>query len=253
MMRKSTRNSPRQLARNSTLQLVRNSLRLLELNSTLQSVQGTMLNTGSIIACMVACLVLVAGISGCRVSVDKGPNGEDKRVQVDTPFGGIHVNTDETTAADLGLPVYPGAEIVKDKDNDKSADIRMGFGDWELRVKVVNYSAADGQDKVVAFYKKAMARYGDVIACQNNAAVGTPATTSEGLTCADQGGANVKIDTGDHNHGYNVDQKGFQLKAGSKRHQHIVGFESSAPGQTRFALVALDLPAGAVGDLGKSE
>jgi hypothetical protein len=43
------------------------------------------------------------------------------------------------------------------------------------------------------------------------------------------------------------------LKAGSKRHQHIVGFESSAPGQTRFALVALDLPAGVVGDSDKSQ
>jgi len=33
------------------------------------------------------------------------------------------------------------------------------------------------------------------------------------------------------------------LKAGSKRHQHIVGFEEPKAGQTRFALVALDLPA----------
>ncbi|MGB8030914.1 MAG: hypothetical protein WCF30_14780 [Terracidiphilus sp.] len=202
---------------------------------------------------LLACLLLAAGIAGCRVQVDKGPNGEDKKVQVDTPFGGIHVNTDETTAADLGLPVYPGAEIVKDKDNDKSADIHIGFGEWELRVKVVNYSAPDSQDKVVAFYKKALTRYGDVIACQDHAPVGTPTETSEGLTCADQGGANVKIDTGDHNHGYNADQQGFELKAGSKRHQHIVGFESSAPGQTRFALVALDLPAAAVGESDKSD
>jgi hypothetical protein len=33
------------------------------------------------------------------------------------------------------------------------------------------------------------------------------------------------------------------LKAGSKRHQHIVGFENPKEGTTRFALVALDLPA----------
>src|ERR1700691_3225684 len=159
---------------------------------------------------LLACLTLAAGIAGCRVQVDKGPNGEDKRVQVDTPFGGIHVNTDQTTAADLGLPVYPGADIVKDKNNDKSADIHMGFGEWELRVKVVNYSSSDSQDKVVAFYKKALTRYGDVITCQDHAPVGTPTVTSEGLTCADQGGANVKIDTGDHNHGYNADQDGLE-------------------------------------------
>jgi hypothetical protein len=210
-----------------------------------------MLNIGGLAGSTIACVLLAAGIAGCRVNVDKGPNGEDKKVQIDTPFGGIHVNTDQTSAADLGLPVYPGADIVKDKDNDKSADIHMGFGEWELRVKVVNYSASDGQDKVVAFYKKALTRYGDVIACQGNTPVGTPTVTSEGLTCADDKNntTTVQIDRKD----YGTSDDSFELKAGSKRHQHIVGFQSSAPGQTRFALVALDLPAGVAGDSGKSE
>ena len=75
--------------------------------------------------------------------MDKGANGEDKNVQVDTPFGGVHVNTDQTTAADLGLPVYPGAQIVSDNDKHKSADVHLGFGEWELRVKVVYYSTPD--------------------------------------------------------------------------------------------------------------
>ena len=87
------------------------------------------------------CLALAAGMAGCRIHVDKGANGEDKNVQVDTPFGGIHVNTDQTTAADLGLPAYPGAQIAADKEDDKSADIHVGFGEWEMRVMVVNYSS----------------------------------------------------------------------------------------------------------------
>src|ERR1700722_11308279 len=101
-----------------------------------------------------------AGVTGCfRVHVEKGAGGEDKNVQVDTPFGGVHVNTDQTSAADLGLPAYPGAQIVKDKDNDKSADIHLGFGEWQLRVKAVNYATADSQDKVIAYYKQALGRY----------------------------------------------------------------------------------------------
>ena len=83
-------------------------------------------------------LALAAGMAGCRVNVDKDANGEDKNVQVDTPFGGVHVNTDQTTAADLGLPVYPGAEPVKGDDQHKSADVHLGFGEWELRVKAVS-------------------------------------------------------------------------------------------------------------------
>lgn len=200
-----------------------------------------------------AVLALAGGISGCRVHVDKGANGEDKNVQVDTPFGGMHVNTGQTTAADLGLPVYPGAQVVADKDNDKSADVHMGFGEWELRVKAVNYATPDSQAQVQAFYKKALGRYGDVISCQGDQVVGTPASTPEGLTCQDDNKNSVKVKVNSGNFAYSSNGDGFSLKAGSKRHQHIVCFESSPAGQTRFSLVAIDLPAGLVGESGKSD
>ncbi len=203
-------------------------------------------------ACLLGCLALAAGVAGCRIHVDKGANGEDKNVQVDTPFGGIHVNTDQTTAADLGLPVYPGAEIAADKEGDKSADIHMGFGEWEMRVMVVNYSSSDSQDKVEAFYKKALGRYGDVLTCQDNAPVGTPATTSEGLTCKEDKHANVQVSDHGQSYGYHSNKNGLELKAGSERHQHIVGFEDSSSGQTRYALVAVDLPSGSGDKSGKS-
>ena len=185
-------------------------------------------------------LLLALSLSGCRIHTEKGAHGEDKQVQIDTPFGGVHVNTGQTTAADLGLPVYPGAQLVADKDNDKSADVHMGFGQWELRVKAVNYSSSDSQDKVVAFYKTALARYGDVIACNDHKPVGAPAATSQGLTCADsdKGGSHVQVN-GDVVSG---SSHGYELKAGSPRHQHIVAFKNSASGQTRFSMVALDLP-----------
>jgi hypothetical protein len=198
------------------------------------------LNTTRTAATLVVGLALAAGLAGCRIHTEKDANGEDKKVQIDTPFGGIHVNTDQTTAADLGLPVYPGAMTVTGDGDHKSADVQLGFGEWVLRVKAVSYQTPDSQDKVTAFYKKALGRYGNVITCQGNAPVGTPAITTEGLSCADDGkNANVKIDQGDYHFG----KGNLELKAGSKRHQHVVGFESPKGGQTRFALVALDLPA----------
>jgi len=188
-------------------------------------------------------LLLAAGLAGCRVHVDKDANGEEKKVQIDTPFGGIHVDTDQTTASDLGLQVYPGAEMVKGDDKHKSADIHMGFGEWQMRVRAVSYETPDSKEKVTAFYKKALGRYGDVITCEGKAPVGTPTATAEGLTCNDDNkNANVKIDQGD----FNIGNGNLELKAGSKRHQHIVGFESPKNGRTRFALVALDLPSIAV-------
>jgi hypothetical protein len=200
---------------------------------------------------LLAGLALAAGTTGCfRVHVDKDANGEDKNVQVDTPFGGVHVNTNQTSAADLGLPTYPGAKQVADDDQHKSADVHLGFGEWELRVRAVSYSTPDPPDQVATFYKKALGRYGDVIMCQGHTAVGAPAATHAGLTCSDDGSsANVKIDRKD----YGTSNDSLELKAGSKRHQHIVGFEDPKDGQTRFALVALDLPAGTDKDSGKSD
>lgn len=195
-----------------------------------------------------AATALAAGIAGCRVHVDKGANGEDKTVQVDTPFGGVHVNTDQVSAADLGLPVYPGAEQIKNDNEHKSADVHLGFGEWQLRVRAVNYATGDSREQVAAFYKKALGRYGDVLTCENKTPVGTPTVTQEGLTCADDKNSNVHVNSDD-----NDIKKDLELKAGSKRHQHIVGFEKSKDGKTIFAMVALDLPAGTEKSSSKSD
>jgi hypothetical protein len=194
-------------------------------------------------------LGLAAGIAGCRVHVDKDAQGGDKNVQVDTPFGGVHVNTDQTSAADLGLPAYPGAQQVKDDEKDQSADVHLGFGEWQLRVREVSYGTGDAQEKVVAFYKSALGRYGDVITCQGQTPVGTPTRTSEGLTCEDDKRAKVQIDHGDSG----SSEDSLELKAGSKHRQHIVGFEKPKDGQTRFSLVELELPNDVNQSSGKSD
>ena len=144
---------------------------------------------------------------------------------------------------------------MKDDDNHKSADVHLGFGEWELRVRAVSYDTSDSEEKVTAFYKKALGRYGNVITCQGNAPVGTPATTSEGLTCADDKNKDSRCRYGQFQGRYEQiqTQEGLELKAGSKRHQHIVGFEEPKDGKTRFALVALDLPAELDKDSGKSD
>ena len=58
----------------------------------------------------------------------------------------------------------------------------------------------------------------------------------------------MQIDRSD----YGTSEDSLELKAGSKRHQHIVGFEGPENGETRFALVALDLPSAVADHPGKS-
>lgn len=173
---------------------------------------------------------------GCHVQVDKGKNGEDKTVRIDTPLGGLHVRSDQTSAADLGLPVYPGSHVTPDSDGDKSADVHLGFGQWQLRVQVVSYTTPDAKDKVVDFYRSALGRFGDVIECQGNRPVGKLSMTGEGLSCNEENRGNVHVNGVD-------DQSGFTLRAGSRRHQHIFALKGSDEG-TRFALIELQLPSG---------
>jgi hypothetical protein len=181
---------------------------------------------------VVTLIAATALISGCRIESDK-KNGNDN-VKIATPFGGMTVKTNDAAVIDgLGLPVYPGAELVKKDKNNGAADVNMSFGSFQLRVKAASYRTADRPDQVTAFYRKALGRYGDVIQCQNDKPVGTPTRTSEGLTC----------DNEKQNHVYvNDDESGkMELKAGSKQHQHIAAIDPQGNG-TKFGLVALDLP-----------
>jgi hypothetical protein len=134
--------------------------------------------------------VALAGTAGCKVQVDKSSNGEGDNVKIATPFGGISVNKDQTTAAELGLPAYPGSMLDTAGDGNRSAKVDLGFGSWKLRVKVANYSTADNRDQVLAFYRKALSEYGGVIECAGDKTVGLPVKTGEGLSC----------DHSDHDH-----------------------------------------------------
>ncbi len=183
-------------------------------------------------------LLLLTGLgavaaTGCRV--DTNQHGDGDNVKIATPFGGMQVKTnDSAVLSGIGLPDYPGATIVKkDKDNG-AADINMSFGSFQLRVKAVSYRTADAPDKVQAFYKNALGRFGDVIQCSDDRPVGQPTRTAEGLTCDSDNGKRIKV-TEDFS-------KKRELKAGSAQHQHIVAIEQEGGG-TKFGLVALDLPA----------
>jgi hypothetical protein len=69
-------------------------------------------------------------LPACSVNVKKEQNGQDKQVDINTLFGGIHVSK-QANVSDVGLAVYPGARM-KEKDSngsDKSANVNIsGFG-----------------------------------------------------------------------------------------------------------------------------
>jgi hypothetical protein len=183
-----------------------------------------------------AALLVLALLAGCHVT---NHNGKDNDVDLKSPFGSMHIKTDDSVdTANLGLSVYPGSTVWKDDDSDAknhdshSANIDMSFGDFHLGVKATSLRSTDSTDKILAFYRKDMTRYGDVIECKNTTPVGTPTRTSQGLTC--------NSDT-DHNNVHISDGDEIELRAGSEQHIHLVSVRNK-DGAEKISLVALDLP-----------
>ena len=190
----------------------------------------------------VAAILGVGLMSGCRI--DSHKEGDNDNVKIATPFGGLQVKTNDAVAEGIGLPTYPGATLVKkDKDNG-AADVNLSFGNFHLRVKAASFRTTDSPDKVTAFYRNALARYGDVIQCNNNKPVGTPTQTAEGLTCDNNHETHITVDE--------EMSKKMEFKAGSKQHQHIVAVDPEGSG-TKVGLVALDLPGHMSGGDGDEE
>ncbi len=72
-------------------------------------------------------------------------NGDD--VTVDTPFGKVGSTKDPSkVAADLGIDIYPGAEVQKEGASSAS------FGN--MHTSTASFESSDSLDKVCAFYKE---------------------------------------------------------------------------------------------------
>jgi hypothetical protein len=169
-------------------------------------------------------MVLVLAIGACSINVQKEPDGEDKKVDIRTPLGGIHVSN-QATASDIGLPVYPGARLKPNQtDNDnKSANVNIsGFG-YSLRVVALQYQSEAAPSKIVSFYDDQLKKFGNVLVCHTNhfdfnANVKDHDSGSHELTCEGSAGTNI------------------ELKVGTKENQHIVAVEPDGKGST-FSLV----------------
>jgi hypothetical protein len=126
----------------------------------------------------------VLTLAGCHVS--HSGSGDKNNVSIATPFGSMNVKTHDGGDATTGLTVYPGATPAKDSDNNNAADVNLNFGNFHVGINAASYMTGDAPAKVIAFYKSDMAHFGDVIECQDKKPIGTPARTSQGLTCDDQ-------------------------------------------------------------------
>lgn len=164
-------------------------------------------------------------LSSCSVNVKKEANGQDKQVDIKTLVGGIHVSKG-ADVSDTGLTVYPGAHIKqKDSDgDDKSANVNIsGFG-FGIKVVALEYESSDSPDKLIAFYRDQLKKYGNVLECH------TSGHFSVNTNYSDKSGSSHELSC-DSGNGNNI-----ELKVGTKADQHIVAVEPEGKGSS-FSLV----------------
>lgn len=141
---------------------------------------------------------------------------------------GIYFNA-EAEAKDVGLPVYPGARPHKEKDNDSdSAKMGLWGGSFGFKLAVLKLESNDSAEKVAAFYRKALAKYGTVLDCREasyQTGEKSGNKSSKQLTCEDD-----KPKPGE-----------MEFKAGTKEKRHIVGIQPNGSGSL-FQLVYVESP-----------
>ena len=163
-------------------------------------------------------------VLGCTVSV-KDHNGDNSKVDIQTPVGGIHVD-EEANVKDTGLAVYPGARKKEKTDHDsKSANVNISSGFFGVKVVALEYESDDPPSKVQAFYQDQLKRFGQVIQCR---------------TSKHSNDLNVQVghEKGNHEVRCEGDNSGnvVELKVGMEDNQHLVSLEPQGSG-TDFALV----------------
>jgi hypothetical protein len=179
---------------------------------------------------------LVVGVAtlsflcACKVNVKKDSDEKDKRVDISTPIGGIHVGKG-IDPRDLGLAIYPGARPKQDSENEKGANVHISSPYFGLKVVAQEYESDDPAEKLVPFYTDQLKKYGNVIECHGK---------WKGKD------ANVDVNQGSDKKSHELtcdkDNSGdaIELKVGTDENQHLVAIEPQGKG-CKFALVRVEV------------
>ena len=181
-----------------------------------------------------ALFLLAAFTSGCVVkeSRNRDDNGdkatESKGAEISTPFGTLRARNEDDGKA-TGLAVYPGARLLKEKDNDHGGNVVIDTPVFGLKVVAVKYETDDPPEKVLDFYRKELKQYGKkVLECRPNH---EPDDVVVGDVHKNKSENELTCDKDDKGSGPVT-----ELKVGTEDNQRVVGVEQKGK-STHFALV----------------
>jgi len=174
---------------------------------------------------LLALAVATALLATSACTIQKKGEGKDEKVKIETPVGGLNVDT-EANPQDVGLAIYPGATLnPKPEGEHSSANVNISSSLFGVKVIALDYVSNDPPAKVIDFYKKELSKYGSVVECKGDGkahfAFGVHDDSSDALTCKD------KPDPGSNK---------VEMAVGTKERERIVSVEPKGSG-SKFAVV----------------
>jgi len=179
----------------------------------------------SAIRVALAILFSLIALTGCSITTHEKDNGKKDDVDIRTPFGSLSVKEGATDIKDTGLSPYPGARVATSDDDDRhhSANVNISSSLFGLKVVALKFQSDDPSDKILAFYKKDMGKYGNVVDCTGGFNMNFHHHDKDAeVTCDNHSGSE---------HGYKE-----ELKVGTENNQRVIAVKPSGNG-TEFTLV----------------
>jgi len=166
-----------------------------------------------------------AFIAGSSCLAQQQENPQDKHVDIQSSAGDLHVGND-ADAGKTGLPLYPGARLRHDEDNNGAANLSLFTEAFGVKLVMVKYESDDAPGKVIDFYRDKLKKYGKVLECHTR----------------EHGGSHADIDDDDNSKELKCegDNTGpvTELKVGTQHHQHVVAVEPKTSGSgSMFSLL----------------
>jgi hypothetical protein len=170
-------------------------------------------------------LAVALGVACPVLSQDSGT--KDKSLDVRSSVGDLHVGKD-ADAKKVGLPLYPGARLKSDGEDQDQANLSIATESFGMKLLVANYLSEDAPGKVLDFYRGKLKKYGKVMECHSAKLNGDVSAHND-----DKDSSKSKELKCDENSGPVT-----ELKVGTEDNQHIVAVE---PGEgnkgSKFALI----------------
>jgi hypothetical protein len=170
--------------------------------------------------------IAIAIPSSARAQSQKQNSGQDKNFDVRSSVGDLHVGSD-ADARKAGLPLYPGARLHHDEENSNAVNLGVLTEAFGFKLVVAKYDSDDAPEKVIAYYRERLKKYGKVLECHTR-----------------EHGDDSRPEAHEDEHSKELKCEGdntgpvTELKVGTEDNQHVVAIEpKDGHSRSTFALV----------------